>query len=137
MADGLMRKKVADAGLNVIVDSAGTAGYHIGEAPDNRMRATASSFGVPIDDLRARQFQAGDFDAFDLIYAMDNSNYRNILHLARNEEDRQKVHLILNELYPGENMDVPDPYYGGNQGFIDVYNMLDEATDIILEKIRS
>ena len=136
MADGLLRKKVKDAGLSVFVDSAGTSNYHVGEAPDCRMRQTAREFGVPIDDLRGRQFVQSDFDEFDLIYAMDSSNYNNILRLARNAADEEKVHMILNELHPGENMAVPDPYYGGDQGFIDVYNMLDEATDVILEKIR-
>lgn len=137
MADGLLRKKVEEAGLSVVVDSAGTAGYHIGEAPDPRMRATAQQFGFPIDMLRARQFGTSDFDEFDLIYAMDQSNYRNILRLARNEADEAKVHLILNELYPGKDMEVPDPYYGGEQGFIDVFRMLDQATDHIMQKLKS
>lgn len=136
MADGLLRRKVADAGLQVEVDSAGTANYHVGEAPDSRMRATAASFGFPIDELRARQFTVHDFDNFDLIYAMDGSNFQNILRLARTAEDRQKVKMILDELYPGKKMDVPDPYYGGAQGFTDVFNMLDAATDRILEKLR-
>ncbi len=136
MADGLLRKKVAEAGLSVEVDSAGTSSYHIGEAPDKRMRETARKFGVSIDELRARQFVQSDFDAFDLIYAMDESNYQNMLRLARTNEDESKLKLILNEIHPGANMNVPDPYYGGDQGFVDVYNMLDEATSIILEKIR-
>ena len=136
MADGLLRKKVMNTGLDVIVDSAGTAGYHIGEAPDIRMQQTARSFGFPIDELRARQFVREDFDAFDLIYAMDSSNYDNILKLTRTSEDEEKVHLILNELYPGKNLNVPDPYYGGEQGFIEVFTMLDQATDVILKKLR-
>ena len=136
MADGLLRHKVSRAGLKVQVDSAGTANYHVGEAPDSRMRATAQSFGFPIDELRARQFTVRDFDQFDLIYAMDASNYQNILRLARNETDHQKVKMILDEIYPGKKMDVPDPYYGGAQGFTDVFNMLDVATDRILEKLR-
>lgn len=136
MADGLLRKKVKDLGLNVTVDSAGTAGYHIGEKPDPRMRATAKTLGVNIDDLRARQFVVNDFDDFDLIYAMDASNYNNILSLARNESDRSKVELILNELEPGKNLQVPDPYYGGEQGFIDVFNLLDAATDKIIQKLH-
>jgi protein-tyrosine phosphatase len=136
MADGLLRKKVADAGLAVEVDSAGTANYHIGEAPDKRMRATAASFGYPIDDLRARQFRVNDFDDFDLIYAMDQSNFQNILRLARNENDVRKVKMILDEIYPGEKMDVPDPYYGGAEGFTHVFNLLDAATDRVLEKLH-
>ena len=136
MADGLLRKKVAELDLDVFVDSAGTSGLHAGEKPDPRMRATALSMGVDIDMLRSRKFNQADFDEFDLIYAMDASNYNNILSLARNEADKQKVLLILNELQPGKNLQVPDPYYGGEQGFVDVFNMLDAATDKILEKIK-
>jgi protein-tyrosine phosphatase len=134
MADGLLRKKVSDLGLDWTVDSAGTANFHVGKKPDQRMRTTALRFNVNLEDLRARQFSVNDFDNFDLIYAMDGSNFSNIIQLARNENDQRKVKLILNELHPGENLEVPDPYYGGEQGFIDVYTMLDQATDKILEK---
>lgn len=135
MADGLMRKKVTENNLDIVVDSAGTSGFHVGEAPDNRMRETAKERNTPIDDLRARQFSVDDFDNFDLIYAMDSSNLKNILSLARNENDRKKVKLILNESHPGKDLEVPDPYYGGERGFLEVYDMLDEATDVILEKL--
>ncbi len=136
LAEGILRDKVEKLNLNVSIDSAGTAGYHIGEKPDSRMRATALSFGISLEDLRARQFVATDFDQFDIIYAMDSSNYNNICSLARNEGDKQKVKLILNELEPGKNLAVPDPYYGGQQGFIDVFNLLDKATDKIIEKLK-
>lgn len=135
MADGLMRKKVAENNLDIVVDSAGTSGFHVGEAPDNRMRETAKGRNTPIDDLRARQFSVDDFDDFDSIYAMDSSNLKNILSLSRDENDRQKVKLILNESHPGKDLEVPDPYYGGERGFHEVYDMLDEATDVILEKL--
>ena len=137
LADGILRKKILDFGLNIEVDSAGTASYHIGDAPDSRMRETARKFGVSIDDLRARQFIVSDFDRFDLIYAMDTSNYSNIISLARNDSDVSKVKLILNESHPGQDLSVPDPYYGGNQGFIDVFELLDEATDVLLKKLKS
>lgn len=136
MADGLLRKKIKENNLDVFVDSAGTANYHVGKKPDERMRATAKKFGVNIDELRARQFTQRDFEDFDLIYAMDKSNFTNIIALAKNETDKQKVHLILNELYPTQDLEVPDPYYGGEQGFIDVFNMLDQATEQILNKIK-
>lgn len=136
MADGLLRKKVAESGLNVVVDSAGTAGYHVGEAPDPRMQETAKRMGTPIEYLRARQFNQIDYDYFDLIYVMDTSNYQNVINLARNDSDRQKVKLILEELYPESKMEVPDPYFGGEQGFVDVYKMLDSATDTIIKKIK-
>lgn len=136
MADGLLRKKVESLGLDVIVDSAGTSNFHIGEAPDARMRATARDFDCPIDDLRARQFVVSDYDEFELIYVMDESNYDNVIRLARNDADKSKVKLILNESHPGQNLPVPDPYYGGDKGFIHVYNLLDEATDVIIEKLK-
>jgi protein-tyrosine phosphatase len=136
MAEGLLSKKVTNHKLSVEVDSAGTSGYHIGEKPDSRMIETAKSFGVTIDNLKARKFSVADFDNFDIIYAMDASNYSNIILLARTDTDKNKVHLLLNELEPGKNLDVPDPYFGGEKGFIAVYNMLDAATDKIIEKIK-
>lgn len=136
MADGLLRKKVNDLELNWTVDSAGTANYHVGEAPDSRMRSTAKQLGYPIDSLRARQFDTSDFDNFDHIFVMDQSNYNNVVRLARNESDKSKVELIMNLIYPNENIAVPDPYYGGEQGFIDVFNMLDEATDQIIKNYK-
>lgn len=135
IADGLLRKKVAEAGLNVEVDSAGTAAFHVGNPPDARMQATAKSMGCPIDKLRARQFVVEDFDRFDRIFVMDESNKRNVLSLARNSHDEAKVEMILNLSHPNQDLEVPDPYYGGDQGFIDVYKMLDEATDVLMEEI--
>ena len=136
LADGLLRKKIAQLGLDVEVDSAGTSGYHTGEAPDARMRETARSVGCPIDDLRARQFLQEDFDRFDLIYVMDKSNQHNVLSLARTEKDAEKVRMILNESHPDQNLEVPDPYYGGAQGFMHVYELLDKATDVIINQLK-
>ncbi len=136
IADGLLRKKVEEHSLDIEVDSAGTSAHHIGKKPDERMRKTAKSFGTPIDFIRARQFTIEDFDAFDIIYAMDQSNYNNIITLAKNDADKAKVKLFLNELYPNENRAVPDPYFGGEQGFIDVYKMVDATTDKIIEKLK-
>jgi protein-tyrosine phosphatase len=132
MADGWLRHKVKQHGLSVEVDSAGTANYHVGEKPDHRMRRISLEYGVSIDELRARQFTAADFDHYDIIFAMDQSNEQNILRLARNESDRQKVKLFLNELYPGENREVPDPYYGTENHFKEVIELLDQATDAFL-----
>lgn len=121
--------------LKVTVDSAGTSSLHSGERPDHRMRNAASELGTPIDDLRSRPFVQGDFDRFDLIYAMDKNNRRHILSMARNNEDERKVQLLLNELEPGRDLEVPDPYYGDKQDFIDVYHLLDRATDKIIQRI--
>ena len=127
MAEGIMRKL---GGKKVEVDSAGTADYHIGFQPDKRMIATAIEHGVDISNLRARQFQSDDFDSFDLIFAMDSSNYRNIISLAKDDNDKQKVKMIL------DNSNVPDPYYGGDEGFEHVYQLLHEACQKILEDIE-
>ena len=135
LAEGILREKTKD--LNVHTDSAGTSAYHVDEAPDLRSIQIARTYNINISDLRGRQFSVDDFDNFDKIYVMDRSNYNNVLQLARNEEDRAKVDLILNEIEPNSNAEVPDPYYGGDQGFENVYKMLDVATDNILEKIKN
>jgi protein-tyrosine phosphatase len=129
LAEGILKSKV-DA-LDVFVDSAGTAAYHVGELPDSRSIEVARKYHIDLTDQRARKFTVSDFDEFDTIYAMDQSNYYNIITLARNGEDKMKVKLILNESHPQQNKEVPDPYYGGGQGFENVYAMLDEACEII------
>lgn len=136
LADGLLRRKVSENQLNVEVDSAGTSNLHRGEAPDLRMQATAKKNGTDLSFLRARQFVKSDFHDFDLIYVMDKSNLKNVLALASSDQDRQKVKLILNELNPSANDEVPDPYFGGQSGFDQVYALLDEATDKIINNIK-
>ena len=101
LADGLLRHKVQRDGISATVDSAGTANYHTGGPPDERMTATALQNGIDLSSLRARQFEVSDFDSFDLIYVMDKSNYHNVTRLARDEKDVQKVKLILDELGVG------------------------------------
>ena len=133
LAEGILKSKV-DIN-NFFIDSAGTGGYHIGELPDKRSINIARKNGIDITDQRCRQFKVGDFDKFDIIYVMDNSNYNDVIRLARTEEDKEKVHLILDQIFPGENVDVPDPYYGGDHGFENVYTMLDEACDLIVKKL--
>jgi protein-tyrosine phosphatase len=133
LAEGILKSKTSRD--HVFVDSAGTGAYHVGELPDRRSIAIAKEHHIDLTDQRARKFSVVDFEKFDIIYAMDNSNYHNILSLARHDEDRQKVKLILNEVFPGDDLDVPDPYYGGNFGFKNVYGMLDKACDIIVQKL--
>ena len=118
------------------VDSAGTGGEHAGELPDKRSISTAKNRGLDITNQRARQFKKSDFDTFDHIFVMDNSNYKDVLALAPNEEAKSKVKLILNELFPNENIDVPDPYYGGEEDFENVYEMLDQACEEIARKLK-
>lgn len=134
LAEGILKSKVDSS--HIYVDSAGTGDYHIDESPDRRSVAIARRYNLDITDQRGRQFQVSDFDRFDHIYVMDNSNYRDVISLSRNDEDRQKVKLILNEIFPGENVDVPDPYFGGDQGFENVFQMLDEACDLIAEQLK-
>lgn len=134
LAHGLLRSKV---GEDITVDSAGTGNWHEGEAPDQRMIRTARKHGVDISDLRARQFIVDDFDHFDRIYAMDQSNYNNIVKLARNESDREKVHMFLSIVNNGESEDVPDPYFGGSDGFERVYQLVDNATEAIANDLHN
>ncbi|AXT54771.1 low molecular weight phosphotyrosine protein phosphatase [Aquimarina sp. AD1] len=133
LAEGILASKLDSEKFQV--DSSGTSNYHIGEQPDRRSIETARKHGIDITNQRAAQFKVSDFDHYDFIYPMDNSNYQNIIKLSRNEEDRKKVKLILNELQPYQNLDVPDPYYGGDQGFENVYQMLDKACDHIVTKL--
>ena len=133
LAEGIMRSKINVD--EVFVDSAGTAAYHVGELPDERSIAVARKYGIDITYQRARKFEVSDFDNFDEIFAMDDSNYQNILWKARNAEDESKVKMILNESQPNTNRSVPDPYYGGNQGFENVYQMLDEACEVIANRL--
>ncbi len=133
MADGWLRYYTDKHQLAIEVDSAGTANYHIGKQPDERMRKWSKTYGVNIDNLNARQFKVVDFDKFDRIFVMDESNYSTIIRLARDENDREKVSLYLNELYPGENREVPDPYYGNDNDFKQVIELLDQTTKAFLK----
>lgn len=134
MAEGWLKHKIKEQNLKIEVDSAGTANYHVGEQPDKRMISHAKKYGVDISTLRARQFVVSDFDRFDQIYVMDESNLQNVFRLSRNENDKNKVELLLNELSPTENIPVPDPYYGGEQDFISVIELLEKATDAVIKK---
>lgn len=133
LAEGILKKKTLEKGLPWTVDSAGTSGYHIGELPDSRSIEKGDEYGIDIRDQRARQFQATDFETFDLILTMDTSNYNNVCKLARSQEEKNKVKMILNFCYPGENRSVPDPYY--DNGFERVYQMLDKACDRLIEDV--
>ncbi len=133
LAEGILKSKVDPQ--KVFVDSAATSDYHIGHSPDERSVAIAKKNELDITSQQGRQFSAGDFDDFDKIYVMDMSNYKDVISLARNEEDKKKVALILNEIFPGENVEVPDPYHGGNDGFSRVYEMLNDACEVIAKKI--
>lgn len=127
LAHGILEDMCSKKNLDIKVDSAGTSGYHDGELPDRRSIEIATKHGLDITSQRSRKFTINDFDEYDLILAMDSSNYTNIVNLARSEEDKNKVKLIMNYSFPGENRKVPDPYYEG--GFDSVYDMLEQAVE--------
>ena len=123
-AEALFRHKVAEAGLQArfVIDSAGTSANHVGESPDRRTAAASARRGVPVAGA-ARQFQVEDFDRFDHIVVMDTSNQRNVLRLARRESDRAKVSLLRSWDDGADSLDVPDPWYGGPDGFDAVFDI--------------
>lgn len=132
LAEGILKHKLSKH--NFIVESAGTSNYHIGELPDKRSIEVAKKHGIDITNQRGRQFKVSDFDEFNFIYVMDTSNYENVIALARNDDDKKKVELILNEL-DNELINVPDPYYGGGSGFEYVFQLLNQACDRIYIKV--
>lgn len=131
LAEGILQSKADSQSLSWEVESAGTGAYHVGEKPDPRSQAVARKYGLDISSQRARQFKASDLEGFDFIFAMDASNYRNILNLAKTEEQRSRVKLILEYTGSAES-NVPDPYWDDN-GFEHVYQLLDIACDRIVD----
>jgi protein-tyrosine phosphatase len=121
--------------LELEVDSAGTAGYHIGEPPDPRMRAAAARRGYDLTALRARIVEPSDFTRFDLILAMDRENLA-VLRRRAPEETRERVRLFLEFAPHGELQDVPDPYYGGPKGFEEVLDLVEAAARGLLNDLR-
>ena len=134
LAEGILSLKGKH--LNLKVDSAGTAAYHIGKQPDIRSIEIANKYTIDLNQQRARQFSRADFDKFDIIYAMDTNNYAHLISLASTETEHDKIRMILNEINPKAYQSVPDPYYGGENGFQDIYNMLDKACDKIIQNIE-
>lgn len=132
LAEGILKSMVNSD--YILVDSAGTSAFHSDELPDNRSIKVAQKYSIDITDQKSRQFLATDFDIFDIIYVMDESNKSNVLALAKNSEDRLKVKLILDECKSATNKNVPDPYYD-NDGFEIVYNMLHDACSVISTKL--
>lgn len=134
LAEGILASKLPKD--KFFVDSAGTGDYHVGKQPDVRSIAVAKKNGIDITKQRARQFSEKDFEDFDYIYAMDHSNQQDILELTNTPSHEKKVNLILNELFPSENVDVPDPYFGVENGFTNVYQLLDEVCEVIANKLQ-
>lgn len=133
MAEGVLRAKAMARRLSIVTGSAGTGGYHVGEAPDARAQAAMRRQGIDIGDLRARQFTALDYGHYDLILAMDEDNLRDIRRLAPDDGAVHKVRLIMDFAPAHAQRSVPDPYYGTETDFDQVFAMLDEACDNLLD----
>jgi protein-tyrosine phosphatase len=134
LAEGLLQDKAWKAGLKWSVESAGTNGYHTGEAPHPLSQKVARINGVDISKQRSRRFVAEDFHRFDKIYAMSDDVIDEMRRIAKKEFDEKKVDLLLNELFPGQNVDVPDPWYGPEPGFHEVFKIINEVCDVIIKK---
>ena len=133
LAEGILASKLPKNKFTV--DSAGTGSWHIGHSPDERSISVGKKNKIDISNQRGRQFSTTDFETFDYIYVMDSSNYSDVVELAKTQIHKDKVQMILNDLFPNENVDVPDPYFGLPNGFEIVYNMLDEVCEVISKKL--
>jgi len=134
LAEGILKHKVKAAGLNWKIDSAGTNGYHIGEAPHRLSQKVAKLNGIDICDQKARQFSKEDLNRYDKIFALADDVVDEIKWIAKEKYDPNKVDLLLNELHPGENLSVPDPWYGPEPGYHQVYKLIEAACDAIIRK---
>lgn len=132
LAEGILKHKIKENGLDWQVDSAGIGGWHSGELPDKRSISVAKKYNIDITDQRARKIRQSDLDHFDLILAMDYDNYRDILQYAKSDAHYEKVHMIRNFVNPDSNEEVPDPYYDGR--FELVFQLLDEACDAVIKE---
>jgi protein-tyrosine phosphatase len=134
LAEGILKYKAKKAGLDWQTDSAGTNGYHIGEAPHRLSQKVAKLNGIDICDQRARQFVKHDMDRYDKIYALADDVLDEIRWISKEKFDPSKTDLLLNELYPGKNESVPDPWYGPEPGYHEVYRLIDTACGAIIKK---
>jgi protein-tyrosine phosphatase len=134
LAEGILKDKARAAGLDWEIDSAGTNGYHTGEAPHPLSQKVARQHGINIGNQHARRFVAADFQRFDKIYAMAGDVIDDIRRIAGRQFDSSKVDLLMNEVHPGSNEDIPDPWSGPEPGYHKVYAMIDAAADRIIAK---
>jgi protein-tyrosine phosphatase len=136
LAEGILKDKLSRVTIPFEVDSCGFESFHIGDPPDSRALLVARKRGIDISDHAARLFSIEDFDKFDRIYVMDSSHYHKLIRKARSEDDRKKVEYIMNVLYPGRDLTVPDPWYEDINAFEKVYNMLEPACERIVADIQ-
>jgi protein-tyrosine phosphatase len=137
LAEGILEHKIKEAGLNWQVDSAGTNGYHTGEAPHRLSQKVAKLNGIDICNQKSRQFVKEDFDRFDKIYALADDVLDEIKWIAKEKYNPKKIDLLLNELHPGKNYSVPDPWYGPEPGYHEVYKLIEAACDAIIKNYGS
>ncbi|MCD6179156.1 MAG: low molecular weight phosphotyrosine protein phosphatase [Bacteroidales bacterium] len=135
MAEGVMRQKIEKYNLDAEVNSCGTANYHIGESPDYRAIQTALNYNIDISQHKGQQFSVSDFNTYDLIFAMDNSNYSDIIAKAVNKKDIAKVKLLMDEVYPKQQKVVPDPYYGNLEDYENVYTLIEVACEHLAKRL--
>lgn len=134
LAEGILQEKAFRTGLAWSVESAGTNGYHTGEVPHRLSQKVAKLNGIDISQQRSRKFTANDFTLYDKIYVLAADVLDEVKKIAGKKFDGTKIDYLLNELYPGQNRDVPDPWYGAEQGYHEVYSLIDKACDAIIEK---
>lgn len=132
IAHGILQARIQSSGLDWSVDSAGTSSFHNGEAPHTGSIQIAAENGIDISGQRSRLFVKQDFKKYDLLVAMDRSNYENILKLKPQHSDCAEVRMLMNYLHPGQDLEVPDPYYHG--GFPKVYEMVDNAIEALIKE---
>lgn len=133
LAEGILAAKLP--ANDFFVDSAGTGPWHVGNSPDHRSIATAKKNGIDISQQKGKHFKPSFFKEYDYIYVMDRNNYKDVIQMAKSDSDKQKVRLLLDEIFPGENLDVPDPYHGVQLNFDQVFEMINEACESIAIKL--
>jgi len=134
LAEGILQDKAFKAGLTWSIESAGTNSYHTGEPPHPLSQKVAKMNGIDISRQRARRFTVNDFNVYDKIYALANDVMDEIKRIAGKKFDVSKVDLLMNELHPGKNIDVPDPWYGPEPGYHEAFKLIDQACERIVEK---
>lgn len=132
LAEGILQDKANRAGLNWVIDSAGTNGYHVGEAPHPLSQKVAKLNGIDISKQRARRFKADDMEAYDIIYAMAIDVMDDIERISGKKFEHNKVKLLLDETYPDQKKEVPDPWYGAETGYHEVFAIINNACDTII-----
>lgn len=133
LAEGILRHKIKERGLDWEVQSSGTGSWHVGQPPDPRSEKIAKKYGIDIRNQRAQKFSPHHFELFDKIYTMDSSNYNDVMEYAINENEKSKVEILMNLVEPGKNIAVPDPYFNDTL-YEEVYLMLEKACEALIER---